>query len=521
MPAQESRFQPQVETTDSPQNQQVTGDVGAQNASPTEVYNQNPAQTPMSPPPNQVPEKPETPGVSPEPAQPMQTEGQVSVAGSPKKGFPKALLIIPAILGIIFVIGYLVIKLNLLDFSLPTVTDEETSLTWWGLWEDEVVVSSLIAEFERQNEGIKINYIKQSPQDYRERLTNSLAKGDGPDIFRFHNTWVPMFNNELDIVPASVMNAAEFSSTFYPVASDDLASGTGFVGIPLEYDAMALFINEDIFASAGKTPPATWDDLRQLSKDLTTRDDQGQISQAGVALGGTENVDHWPEVLGLLMIQNGADPAKPIDDKAEDALRFYVNFASVDKVWDETLPPSTSAFAAGKLAMYFAPSWRVFEIERMNPNLNYRTVNVPQIPKDTPEQPDVTYATYWVEGVWTRSENKDTAWKFLEFMSSKESLEKFYASASNQRLFGEPYPRVDMQNLLLNHPILGSIISKANVGTSWYLASRTFDGPTGINSQIIKYYEDAVNAVVSGKDAESALKTVESGVSQVLTQYGI
>lgn len=45
--------------------------------------------------------------------------------------------------------------------------------------------------------------------------------------------------------------------------------------------------------------------------------------------------------------------------------------------------------------------------------------------------------------------------------------------------------------------------------------------PTGINSLTNKYFEDAVNSVNQGNDAAKALQTVSSGVTQVLTQYGL
>jgi hypothetical protein len=76
-----------------------------------------------------------------------------------------------------------------------------------------------------------------------------------------------------------------------------------------------------------------------------------------------------------------------------------------------------------------------------------------------------------------------------------------------------------MANLLTTHPILGSLVKQAPGAQSWYLASRTFDGPTGINSLLSKYFEDAVTAVVSGKEADRSLETVAAGVSQVLSQY--
>lgn len=434
----------------------------------------------------------------------------------PKKGFPKIIIIVVAILALLG-IAFAVYKFVLPRFS--TVGTKE--VTWWGLWEDESVVSPLIAEYEKDHPGVKITYTKQSEKDYRERLTNALAKGDAPDIFTFHNTWTPMFRKDLDSVPASVINPADYAKTFYPIASTDLSNGTGLAGIPLEYDGLTLFINQDMFDKAGLTPPTTWDDLRKDAKELTQKDDRGVITQAGVALGRTENVDHWQEIVALLILQNQANPADPTSQLAKDAINYFTYFSSVDGVWDETMPPSTTAFAAGKLAMYFAPSWRAFEIQQQNPDLKFKTVPLPQVPKTDQSEPDVGYATYWAQGVWTKSANKETAWDFLKFMMQKDSLQKLYQNEAKVRSFGEPYSRVDMASLLTDQPVIGSIIKLAPNARSWYLASSTNDGPTGINTQISKYYEDAINSINQNGDVDKALATAASGISQVLSQYGI
>jgi hypothetical protein len=96
-----------------------------------------------------------------------------------------------------------------------------------------------------------------------------------------------------------------------------------------------------------------------------------------------------------------------------------------------------------------------------------------------------------------------------------------YANASQFRLFGQPYPRTDMAELLSTHEIIGSIIVQAPDAQSWYLADRTFDGPTGINSQVKKYFEDAINAVNAGTQSDKALETAALGVAEVLSRYGI
>lgn len=459
-------------------------------------------------------ENPQKPPVFPTPAVPVQVQVAPIIPPLPKKSFPKILIYIGA------GIAALILIVLLVRIFSKGATSSST-ITWWGLWENSGVVTPLISAYESAHPGVKINYIAQSQQDYRERLTSALAQGNGPDIFAFHNSWVPMFVNDLDTLPASVMNPADYAKNFYPIASSDLTSGSGIVGIPLEYDALALFINTDIFDKAGKTPPTTWDDLRTTARELTVKDDQGTITQAGVALGRTENVDHWPEILALLMLQNGVDLSNPTGPAAEGALTYFTLFSTTDNVWDATLPSSTQMFAAGKLAMYFGPSWRAFDIEAQNPNLKFKTVPVPQLPKNTPKEPDITYADFWAQGVNTRGSNKAAAWDFLKFLSTQDSLTKLYTAESVTRNFGEPYPRPDMANLLTGHPILGSIVSQAPGAESWYLYSRTFDGPTGINSQMVNYFGDAINAMVSGNNvsATQTLQTAAAGVKQVLSQY--
>ncbi|MFH1971471.1 MAG: extracellular solute-binding protein [Patescibacteria group bacterium] len=445
-----------------------------------------------------------------------QNNSTPNLVTSPAK--PKIPILPIAILaGILLLTGIFFLAKNFLGSKTP----QEVEIVYWGLWEDANIIEPLIGEYEANNPGVNIKYVRQSHQDYRERLVSAMTKDSAPDIFRFHNSWVPMLKKQLDYLPASVMSASEFAQTFYPVAISDLTSETGIVGIPLGYDAISLFINEDIFSAAGKTPPKTWDELRSTARELTVKDENGTITQAGVALGRVENVDHWQEILALMMLQNGVNLSNPTGKLAEDALTFFTIYSSVDGVWDQTLPPSTTAFAAGKLAMYFAPSWRVFEILQQNPNLKIRAISTPQLPKSSSSDLGLSYASYWSEGIWAKSANKSVAWDFLKFLSTKESLQKLYQNASKVRLFGEPYPRIDMANLLVNDPIVGVIISDAPNAQSWHLYSRTWDGPTGINTLLSKYFEDGVTAVNNGETSKDALEIVSSGVIQVLTQYGL
>ncbi len=411
-------------------------------------------------------------------------------------------------------------------------------INYWGIFEPSSVFQQVIADYEKAHPNVKINYSQEDLKTYRERLQAALARNEGPDIFRMHQTWVPMLGNYLSPLPSTVYDAASFEKTFYPSAKESLRYQGRYVAIPLEFDGLALFYNEDLFRSTSKAPPRTWVELRKTACELTVKDQGGKIVTAGVALGTAGNVDGWSDILGLMMLQNGADLGNPAYCQAEsgsavsgeevcfgrDTLSFYSSFAGsqacqntgveAGPVWNDLMPNSTYAFATGKLAMYFGPSWRVFEIKELNPNLNFKIVPVPQL-----EGKNTAWASFWVEGVAKNSKFQPEAWEFLQYLSSKEVLQKLYQTESALRLFGEPYPRVEMAEMLKGQPLVGAFIEQAPNAKSWYISSRT--GDNGLNDQIIKYYEDAVNGVNQGQDPLSALKTAGQGVAQVLRQYGI
>lgn len=434
---------------------------------------------------------------------------QATVPPPPPKSRLKRILAILLFIIALIVLGYLGFTLigRFLNRSQSVV------LTYWGLWEQEGVLANLFEQYKQAHPNVEIVYSKQSPRQYRERLQAALQRGEGPDIFRFHNTWVPMLKEELDTGGEVAYSVTEFQQTFYPVAAQNLIDNNQIVGVPLMIDGLGLYYNEDLLRAAGVTPPSSWEQFRQDAFSLTVKDASGKIVTAGAALGTTNNIEHFSDILGVMMIQNGASFAKLNSLEAEQALLFYQQFAMPpDNVWDESLDNSILAFADGKVAFIFAPSWQVHTIREINPTLNFKIIPIPQIPGT-----NTTWASYWVEGVSARSKYKEAAWELLKFLSSREALIALYTEASKERAFGEPYSRIDLAQTVINDPFVGAYIRQAPTAQSFFLASRTFDN--GINDRLIKYIQDAVNSLFQGVSVEAAVETASQGFSEVLTSY--
>lgn len=438
----------------------------------------------------------------------------VSSENSPRF-LSKKLILIFLLVVILGAVGFFVWK-NFIYKPTPQVV----TLTYWGFRDKTPGLQSLIAQYESQNPLVKIEYIKQSKEDYRERLANSIAQGKAPDLFEIHNTWLPMFSGQLSSLPAEVMDKNTYANTFYSVAVDDLTKNGDIYGIPVNFDGLGLYINQSIFEASGKTPPNTWDELRKTAHELTILDEDEKIQQAGIAMGRTDNVDHWQDILSLLMLQVGVNPSNPVGKLAEDTLNYFLIFAGEDHDWDESMPPSTKAFAGGKSAMYLGPEYEIDVIKKSNPNLSFKVAKVPQLAKDVPSAPSVNWASYWANSVWIKSKSPLDSWKFINYLSEKSSIEKLNQEDVSSGKIGIISPRIDMADKFSSDPYLGAFYSQALTAKSWYLTSNTYDGSTGINSRISSIYSQAINAIlIDNKQPKEILDMIGAELSQILSEY--
>ncbi len=430
----------------------------------------------------------------------------------PTSFLPKILKIVSGILVFIFLIF---IVFNFIVPRFGKQKKENVTLTYWGLWEDSSIVKPVISEFEKENPNIKISYSKQDPKQYRQRLMTRIQNGSGPDVFRLHNTWLPMLSKVLSPLPSDIMTKKDFQQSYYKVSEEDFIRNGAIYAIPLQMDTLALFVNQEIFQAAGVSVPVSWDEFIRISRGLTVKDEEGKIKTAGAAMGTYDNITHAPDIISLLFVQNGVllDNFSSNPAGISDSLDFYTSFAKGESnVWDTTLDNSILAFSKGNLAMYLGYSWDIFTIKALNPGLNFTTHPVPRLAgKGT------TISSYWADGVSAKSKNQKEALLFLKFLARKETVQKLYSQEAKTRLFGELYARRDLENSLKDNSLIFPFVSQANDATSSFFASDTYDD--GLNSQMNTYLADAVRAILKDTSPQTATETLIKGVEQVLGQY--
>lgn len=399
------------------------------------------------------------------------------------------------------------------------------TLTYWGLWEENRTMEAIIDDFEKKNPGIKIKYEKQDPEKYKERLLTRVKNGtEAPDIFTFHNSWVPTLTNTSDniLAPLSkdVISVDEFKNSYYPIIQKDLTKKGAIYGLPQGVDTIALFINKDIFTAAGVKTPSTWEEFNTAAKSLTVKDSNGKLKTAGVALGTFDNITHASDVVALLMATNGVN-LDEIDGEKEyltGAINYYSTFAKGDdSVWDNTLINSREMFASGNLGMYFGYSWDIFVLNSLNKDLKFEVHPVPYLPRENGAQNKVTIASYWANGVSLKGKHQKEAFLFLKYLGEKETLQKIYTEASKLRGFGMPYARKDLAASLSNNLMVYPFSNQADYAVSTYFSSDTYDSL--YNGPLNDYLGNTIREqITGGVTADESIDTLLKGVNQVRAQ---
>jgi ABC-type glycerol-3-phosphate transport system substrate-binding protein len=349
--------------------------------------------------------------------------------------------------------------------------------------DDRDVYEEILNDYRKLHPFVDIEFRRFRLEEYENELLNALAEDRGPDVFLIHNTWLGKYQSKIYPMPLSTKVAVQTvegtlkKEVVYVVQTEPSVSVRQFkldypdsvskdfirsinvstvpdkrdvqqriLAIPMSVDTLAMYVNKDLLNAAGVlTIPTSWDQVQEAVKKLTKQDTQGDLVQAGAALGTGNNVERAPDLLAALMMQNGAEmssddgnptfntiPAKldgvRNEPPALQALAFYTDFANPGKevyTWNAKQPNSLDAFTQGKVAMFFGYNYHLPIIRARGSRLNLALAPLPQIPGN----PVVNFASYWGLTVSKKTKNGDLAWNLLNFMRTPEENVKYLKAA--------------------------------------------------------------------------------------------
>ncbi len=300
-------------------------------------------------------------------------------------------------------------------------------LTFWTLQQADINIeeaqTSAVKGFETKNnctvEVTAFPYI-----ELQDKMLTAVAGGQGPDLLLLDQIWVPQYAAAKFVMPIDdrLANSSIKADDYFPGAWGAGSYQGKTYGIPFDVGVWALlYYNKTMFKEAGldpEAPPKTWDEFLTIGKQLTKDGKYGTAIWVGAGDAVQCMVDAFTFSLGGKIVDDSGKKAQLNSDAGIKALEFW-------KACGEISPPGTvgrteedsfKLFTSGQVAMFFYGEWGQDTINSRAPDMDY---GMALLPASATGQSIGTFGGFNI-GINEKSGNKDLAWKFIEYATSKD-----------------------------------------------------------------------------------------------------
>jgi multiple sugar transport system substrate-binding protein len=378
------------------------------------------------------------------------------------------------------------------------------TITVWAMGTEGEKLSVLAKDFEAANPGVTVKITPVPWDAAHDKLATAIAGRQTPDVSLVGTTWMGEFAaaGALDPTPDVIDKAQFFSGAWDTTA----VNGTSF-GVPWYVETRLLYYRKDLAQRAGVQPPTSWADLSTFAQALQ----QKAGAKWGLYLqpGGQGS---WQTFLPFAW-QNGAALADAANknftlDTPEmaKALDYYTSFfrsGLAPKDLGAAQGEPEKGFVAGRFGAFISGPWHLGILRDLAGPSFLDKVGLALMPKEKA-------GTSFVGGgdlvVFKDSKNRDSAWKFVQYLSKPETQVKWYQTVSDLPAVKASWDTVALKS----DPLLSQFGRQLNdakspptVGT-WEQVASVIDG-------------EVEKAVKGGESGQSAVKTMQQKASQIGT----
>jgi ABC-type glycerol-3-phosphate transport system substrate-binding protein len=260
-------------------------------------------------------------------------------------------------------------------------------------------VETLIREKQQLDESYRgVTYTQIESQTFTNEFVNALAEGRGPDMLLTSSEQLVELRSKLRPISYESFPKRDIQSQ-YVDGAQIFALSDGLYAYPIMLDPLVLYWNKDMLARENLLQaPRTWESLvNQYVPSLTKRAADRTIEKSAVALGEYENIKNAYGIISTLLLQagsfgvtetEGGNYVIRLNESANRSIQplfvtvdFYTRFSRPDNSlysWNRSFSSDRDRFVSGDLALYFGKGSEAKELERLNPNLSFDIVEMPQ-----------------------------------------------------------------------------------------------------------------------------------------------
>lgn len=288
----------------------------------------------------------------------------------------------------------------------------------WGSESEMKILKPLIANFEKDNPNIKIDFL-HIPQNYFQKIHLLTASNTAPDVIFMNNQYLPIYANAGVLEDLSSYNRDFQLDKFFESSIEALSYNNKIYAIPRDISTLVIFYNKDIFDKYGVRYPKdnwTYDEFLETAKKLTHRPNLFGISFE------EEPIFYLPYLMSF-----GLKKIPEYDDlSTQQGLKLYADLRNKYHVaplkTESASATMAQMFLQEKLAMHLTGRWLVPKY-RQDAKFRWNVVKFPVGSAGSVAPADVSG---WA--VSKNSKHKKEAIMLIQYLSSEKSAEKFAQS---------------------------------------------------------------------------------------------
>lgn len=289
-------------------------------------------------------------------------------------------------------------------------------------------------EFEKLT-GIKVNWdVMEETYLKNKQLMDFTGNSHLYDVLMVDGFWMSEYAPKKAVAPLKPFINSKVTPSWFdyndivPAYRNGIGSYKGVVyGIPTAGETRFVGYRKDLFAKYGKQPPKTMEEMLQLAKFFNGKE-PGLYGIAMRAQRGIHFASGWMTVMynfggGFLNQKNWK--VTMTDPRTVQSLKYYVELLknAPPDVATYTHEEAVSAFMSGKTAMWFDATALVPWIT--DPSKSKIVDKVGFVPPPKGPGGDAGVLAGWNMSIAANSRNKDAAWAFITFMTSKQKAKQY------------------------------------------------------------------------------------------------
>lgn len=364
--------------------------------------------------------------------------------------------------------------------------------------------NNMIDEYEKENEGVTVNWTDIPYADIQQKLVTAAAGGTAPDVVNLNTQMALTLAGQNALVDLNKAATEEQKSIYIKDLWDSAKIGDSVYAFPWYASPDIMFYNTDLFDKAGIETPKTFDEALEDAKTFYEATDGAYLFQP----------DEFFNLLfeeNIPVLNDDGTAAAFNTSTTADLLAKYKQYTDAGYIpktnwgdWSEAL----KLFESGKLGIVSSSGSSLSRIKDEAPDIyDVTAVSTP-----------LTGATGLSRNplmnlvVPSASKNQEAAIKFAAYVTNDDNQLAFCKEVSifpsTIKASQDPYFTSDTESLEGQASAMSAKASQTSKDFSLGVANQS-----NIEDAINKAYEASI---INGDDIQGALDTAESDVNGLL-----